>query len=41
MRVKHLANKDTMARTSATKWVRSTITKREVEKATADGLITA
>jgi hypothetical protein len=41
MRVKHLAAKNTMAKTSATNWVRYTITKKEVEKATADGLITA
>jgi hypothetical protein len=39
MRVKHLGVKSTMAKTSATKWVRSTITKKEVEKARADGLI--
>jgi hypothetical protein len=36
MRVKHLATK-----TSPTNWVRSTITKKEVEKARADGLIAA
>jgi hypothetical protein len=30
-----------MAKTSATSWVRSTITKKEMEKATADGLIAA
>jgi hypothetical protein len=41
MRVKHLATKSIMAKTSATNWVRSTITKKEVEKATADGLIAA
>jgi hypothetical protein len=41
MRVKHLATKSTMAKNSATSWVRSTITKKEVEKATADGLIAA
>jgi hypothetical protein len=41
MHVKHLATKSTMAKTSATNWVRSTITKKEVEKATTDGLITA
>jgi hypothetical protein len=41
MHVKHLATKNTMAKTSATNWVRSTITKKKVEKATADGLITA
>jgi hypothetical protein len=41
MRVKHLATKSTMAKTSsATNWVRSAITK-EVEKARADGLIAA
>jgi hypothetical protein len=39
MRKKHLATKSTMAKTSATNWVCSTITKKEVEKATADGLI--
>jgi hypothetical protein len=39
MHVKHLANKNAMAKASATSWVRSTITKKEVEKATADGLI--
>jgi hypothetical protein len=42
MRVKHLATKNTMAKTSsATNWVRSAIMKKEVEKARADGLITA
>jgi hypothetical protein len=41
MRVKHLATKNTMAKTSATNWVRSAITKKEVEKARADGLIAA
>jgi hypothetical protein len=41
MRVKHLATKSTMVKTSATSWVRSTITKKEMEKATADGLIAA
>jgi hypothetical protein len=41
MRVKHLATKSTMAKTSATSWVCSTITKAEVEKATADGFIAA
>jgi hypothetical protein len=41
MRVKHLATKSTMAKNSATSWVHSTITKKEVEKATADGLIAA
>jgi hypothetical protein len=41
MRVKHLGVKSTMAKTSATKWVRSTITKKEVEKPRADGLISA
>jgi hypothetical protein len=39
MRVKHLATKSTMTKTSSTNWVRSTITKKEVEKARADGLI--
>jgi hypothetical protein len=39
MRVKHLATKNTMAKTFATNWVRSVITKKEVEKAKADGLI--
>jgi hypothetical protein len=39
MRVKHLATKNAMAKTSATNWVHSTITKKEVEKATANGLI--
>jgi hypothetical protein len=41
MRVKHLATKSSMAKTSATNWVRSTITKKEVEKATVDDLIAA
>jgi hypothetical protein len=41
MRVKHLATKSTMAKNSATSWVCSTITKKEVEKATTDGLIAA
>jgi hypothetical protein len=41
MRVKHLATKSTMAKTSATNWVYSAITKKEVEKARADGLIAA
>jgi hypothetical protein len=42
MRVKHLATKNTMAKTSsATSWVRSAITKKEVEKAKMDGLISA
>jgi hypothetical protein len=41
MRVKHLATKNAMAKKSATNWVRTTITKKEMEKATADGLITA
>jgi hypothetical protein len=40
MRVKHLATKSIMTKTSSTNWVRSTITKKEVEKATSDGLIT-
>jgi hypothetical protein len=42
MRVKHLATKNTMAKTSsATSWVASAITKKEVEKARMDGLISA
>jgi hypothetical protein len=41
MRVKHLAIKNAMAKTSATNWVRSTISKKEVEKARADGFIAA
>jgi hypothetical protein len=41
MRVKHLATRSAMAKSSATNWVRSTITEKEVEKATADGLIAA
>jgi hypothetical protein len=41
MRVKHLATKSTMAKNAATSWVRSNITQDEVEKATAEGLITA
>jgi hypothetical protein len=42
MRVKYLATKNTMAKTSsATNWVRSAITKKKVEKARADGLIAA
>jgi hypothetical protein len=42
MHVKHLASKNTMAKTSsATSWVRSTIMKKEVEKAKVDGLISA
>jgi hypothetical protein len=42
MRVKHLATKSTMAKTSSTtNWVRSAITKKEVEKARADSLIAA
>jgi hypothetical protein len=41
MHVKHLATKSTMAKTSATNWVRSSITKKEVEKARADSFITA
>jgi hypothetical protein len=42
MHVKHLATKNAMAKTSSTtNWVRSAITKKEVEKARADGLITA
>jgi hypothetical protein len=42
MRVKHLATKNTMAKgkaTSATSWVTSAITKKEVEKARTDDLI--
>jgi hypothetical protein len=42
MRVKHLATKNTMAKTSsATNWVRSAIMKKKVEKPRADGLIAA
>jgi hypothetical protein len=42
MRVKHLATKNTMAKTtSATNWVRSAITQRELEKAKSDGLISS
>jgi hypothetical protein len=41
MRVKHLATKNAMAKKSATNWVRTTITEKEMEKATADDLITA
>jgi hypothetical protein len=42
MRVKHLATKNTMAKnSSATKFVRSAITPKELEKARADGLISA
>jgi hypothetical protein len=42
MRVKHLATKNTMAKnSSATNWVRSAITPKEVEKARTDGLISA
>jgi hypothetical protein len=41
IRVKHLATKSTMVKTSATNWVRSTITKKEVEKARADSFIAA
>jgi hypothetical protein len=42
MRVKHLATKNAMAKTSsATNWVRSAIIKKEVEKARTDGLIAA
>jgi hypothetical protein len=42
MRVKHLATKNAMAKgksNSATSWVTSAITKKEVEKARTDGLI--
>jgi hypothetical protein len=44
MRVKHLATKNTMAMgkaTSTTSWVTSAITKKDVEKARADSLISA
>jgi hypothetical protein len=42
MHVKHLATKNAMAKTSsATNWVHSAITKKEVEKARTDGLIAA
>jgi hypothetical protein len=41
MRVKHLATKNVMAKSSATSWVRSTISKKEVQKAKADGFIAA
>jgi hypothetical protein len=42
MRVKHLASKNTMAKTtSATSWVRSAIAQKEVEKARTDGLISS
>jgi hypothetical protein len=41
MRLKHLATKCTMAKSSANTWIRSTITKRDVEKVTADGLLAA
>jgi hypothetical protein len=40
--MKHLVSKNTMAKgtiTSATSWVRSAITQKEVEKARTDGLI--
>jgi hypothetical protein len=42
MRIKHLATKNTMTKgkaNSATSWVTSAITKKEVEKARTDGLI--
>jgi hypothetical protein len=41
MHVKHLATKSDMAKSSATNWVHSTITEKEAEKATVDGLIAA
>jgi hypothetical protein len=42
MRVKHLATKNTMAKTtSTTSWVRSAIAQKEVEKARTDGLISS
>jgi hypothetical protein len=44
MRVKHLATKHTMTKgkaNSTTSWVTSAITKKEVEKARTDGLISA
>jgi hypothetical protein len=44
MRVKHLASKNAMAKgksNAATSWVTSAITKKEVEKARTDGLISA
>jgi hypothetical protein len=44
MRVKHLATKNAMAKGKsdvATSWVTSAITKKEVEKARTDGLISA
>jgi hypothetical protein len=44
MRVKHLATKNTMTKgktNSTTSWVTSAITKKEVEKARTDGLISA
>jgi hypothetical protein len=42
MHVKHLASKNTMAKTtSATSWVRSAIAQKEVEKARTDGLISS
>jgi hypothetical protein len=44
MRVKHLATKNAMAKgksNAATSWVTSVITKKDVEKARADGLISA
>jgi hypothetical protein len=42
--MKHLATKHTMTKgkaNSATNWVTSVITKKEVEKARTDGLISA
>jgi hypothetical protein len=42
MHVKHLATKNTMAKTSsATSWVCSAIMKKELEKARMDGLISS
>jgi hypothetical protein len=44
MRVKHLASKKAMAKEKSsvvTSWVTSAITKKEVEKARMDGLISA
>jgi hypothetical protein len=44
MRVKHPASKNTMVKgktTSATSWVCSAITQKEVEKARTDGLISS
>jgi hypothetical protein len=41
MRVKHLATKSAMAKMSATKFVRSVISEKDVEKARANGLLSA